>query len=53
MPTSKQVIVHLDESLYEAVRLWAASEERSVSAQLRKLVKDALPPEFRPELDQH
>ena len=48
---SKQIIVHLDDELYECVRKWAASEERSVSAQVRKLLKEALPSTIKDELD--
>jgi hypothetical protein len=51
MAVSKQVIVHLDEELHDAVRKWAAAEERSVSAQLRKLLKEALPVQFQPNDD--
>lgn len=43
---SKQVIVHLDEDLHEAVRKWATSEDRSMSAQVRRVLREQVPARF-------
>lgn len=46
----QQIIVHLDAELADAMRRWATDEERSVSAQVRKLIRDSTPSEyFRPK----
>lgn len=51
------IIVHLDPRLRDAVKNWADAEDRSVSAQVRKLIREHLPKEhleatFAPEDDQ-
>ena len=46
----QQIIVHLDANLADAMKRWATDEERSVSAQVRKLVRDQTPNKyFQPE----
>jgi len=44
----RQVSIRLPASEYAALRRWADSEDRSVTAQVRVALRDAVPEKFAP-----
>ena len=41
-----QIITHVEPELRDAVHRWAESEDRTVSAQVRKTLRDSVPARF-------
>ncbi len=41
-----QLIVRLEPDLHDALKRWAASEDRSLAAQVRMVLRGAVPGEF-------
>jgi hypothetical protein len=43
---ARQILVHVDDELHAAIVEWARDQERSMSAQVRMVLRDALPARY-------
>ncbi len=50
-PESHPMLVRLEADLYKALRRWAEAEDRSIAAQVRQVLRAAVPEEYFSEGD--
>lgn len=46
MADDRQMIVRLDPALHDGLKRWADAEQRSIAAQVRVVLKDAIPEQY-------